>query len=220
MEFEIRDLHKFYWIIILLAYSYFLFSIPNTEALKILFIIFYPILICLATISLTRKVIISGRKITTKTILGKKSIVITQNSRIYIKKNVTTINHIIKIHNYEITIINSNQSLKINANVNNHETLYEEISELECSIILPELVNRFSKNNNSLAMDSSLAITPAGVKYKNKLYSYESILKIKLGNGNLSFIKEGKLWETSLFTIPISNIPNLNTFLYLIRIDN
>lgn len=215
MTFTINNLTKFYWVLLLIGATFILFAMESSDGRLFMGLIFL-LLIALAIRSMSYKVHIKGRKITKKTLFTERSINIFPESRIYITKNITSLYILYRHYNYAIKIINPNETLNINANVNDADVLYELIAELEQKIILPVWFERFSKQQ-SLKMDSHLSINNKGITYKNKDYPYESLSSIELEQGYFRLKADGKLWQTSVLALPVSAIPNLTTFMTLIQ---
>lgn len=217
MAFSTNNLSKVYWIILLIGLTMILLSIDATEG-KTVFGIIYVILIALAIRSFSYKVSVTGRKITTHTLITENSISILPESRIYIRKNIASLFLLYRHYDYGIKIINPKEKLNINANVNDADALFELIAQLEQKIIFPVSWERFS-TQKKLKLDQDLTIHPQGITYKNKDYLYKSLSSIELEQGYFRLKAEGKMWETTVLALPVSQIPNLTTFMSLVHHD-
>ena len=218
MTFTHNHLTKIYWIL-LLGLGLLAFTSTNQTGGVICITIIYLMLIGFAIRSMSHQVIVSGRKLTSKHLFGERSILILPESRIYIRKNIQSFNFIIRHYDYSIKIVNPRETLKINANVNHADDLYQMIAEIEQRIILPAWLEKFSQNR-ALKMDDTLTIMRNGLKYKDKTYLYENLAGMELERGYFRLLADGKLWQTSILALPVSAIPNLITFMTLINQDN
>lgn len=218
MTFTHNHLTKVYWII-LLGLAGFSLTITRDTAALILIIAVYLVFIWLALRSMSHKVIVSGRKLTSKNIFSERSILILPESRIYIRRNLQSFNLIIRHYDYSIKVVNPRETLKINANVNDADVLYDLISEIEQKVILPVWLEKFLQRH-SLQMDNTLTIMTKGIKYKDKTYLYKDLSGIELERGYFRLLANGKLWQTAVLALPVSDIPNLITFMTLINQDN
>lgn len=210
MTYTRNTLTKFYWIALLAFLIALLFAFSDPIG-RLCIAIFALVLTFLAIRSITSQIIVSGKKISTKNLFSENSINITPESRIYIRRNIQSLFLVLRHYDYSIKIVNPNKSLTLNANVNSADELYDAIAQLEQKIILPILIERFSKQN-SLVMDQDLSINNQGIRYKNKDYPYESLSKIEFKDGYFRLLAEGKLWQTAVLALPISSIPNSITF--------
>ncbi|MEG0482061.1 MAG: hypothetical protein RR575_05370 [Acinetobacter sp.] len=215
MVFTTNNLTKFYWIALLIGLFFLLFTIKNSGGRMFIATIFF-VLFILAIRSITSQVMIKGRKLIYKNLFIEKSINIIPESKIYIKRNIQSFFIIYQHYDYSIKVINPNEKLIISSNVNNVDELYALISSLEQKIILPVLLERYT-NQKALIMDQNLSISTTGIKYKNKDYLYNSLSGIELENGYFKLLANGKLWQTTILTLPASSIPNLTTFMTLIH---
>lgn len=218
MTFTHNHLTKIYWIL-LLGLGLLAFTSTNQTGGVICITIIYLMLIGFAIRSMSHQVIVSGRKLTSKNLFGERSILILPESRIYIRKNIQSFNFVIRHYDYSIKIVNPRETLKINANVNHADDLYQMIAEIEQRIILPAWLEKFSQNR-ALKMDDTLTIMRNGLKYKDKTYLYENLARMELERGYFRLLADGKLWQTSILALPVSAIPNLITFMTLINQDN
>ncbi|OAL78474.1 hypothetical protein AY606_08605 [Acinetobacter sp. SFB] len=217
MTFSTNNLSKVYWSILLIGLTLILLSIDAPGG-KSVFAIIYVVLIALAIRSFSYKVNVTGRKITTRTLFTENSISIRPESRIYIRKNIASLFFLYRHYDYKIKIINPKEKLNINANVNDADALFELIAQLEQKIIFPVSWEHFS-TQKKLRLDQDLTIHPQGITYKDKDYLYRSLSNIELEQGYFRLKAEGKMWETTVLALPISQIPNLTTFMLLVHHD-
>lgn len=216
MEFTSNHLTKFYWVVLLVLCLPIISFISHSTTSLVVVLIAYAIIITFAVHSFTRKVIVSGRRLTQKSIFKEESIRITPESKIYICQNLQSLYLLYRHYNYTIQIINPDQMLKINANVNDADSLYHLVAQLEKTVVLPVWLERFARNGG-LQMDESLSINKTGLTYKNKTYKYEKLSGIELKNGHLHLMANGKLWQTNVLLLPVAKIPNLVTFMTLLN---
>lgn len=215
MEFTNNHLTKFYWAVLLILLLPIL-SIPDTTLSLIILLIGYLAIIAFAINSMTRKVTVSGRRITQKNIFKESAIRIIPESKIYICKNIQSLYFLYRHYNYSIKVVNPDQTLKINANVNNADDLYQLVAQLEQTVIQPVLLDRFIRAG-AIQMDNALSISKTGLSYKNKTYQYDKLSGIELKNGHLHLMANGKLWQTNVLVLPVANIPNLLTAMTLLH---
>lgn len=213
MQFTCNHLTRFYWIILLIVCSSLL-TIPDSNSGLLIMALCYLALISLALHSMTRKVIINSRYVTCKNLFKEQSIRIVPESRIYIRKNLQSLNLVYRHYDYRIKIINRNQTLTINANVNDADTLFALIGQIEQDVILPLWLERFSHSHN-LKLDANLTLLKTGIQYKNKTYLYENLSGMELKNGHFQLLANGRLWQTAVLNLPVFEIPNLLTFMTL-----
>lgn len=218
MNFTINNLTKFYWITLLIAVAFLLFSIKYSDGLLAIGILFL-ILLIFAIRSMSYQINVKGRKLSYKNLFSEKSINIIPESKIYIRRNIQSLFYIFRHYDYSIKVVNPNESLNINSNVNDADQLYELISQLEQKIIFPLLLERYT-DQQLLMLDQYLGISTKGIKYKNKNYLYDSISSIEFENGYFRLLAEGKLWQTTVLALPISSIPNPTTFMTLIHLKS
>ncbi|MDE2420585.1 MAG: hypothetical protein KGO49_05330 [Gammaproteobacteria bacterium] len=209
MEFTSNHVTKFYWILLL-------FMCLPLLAMKVIGCVLYLVVLGFAVRSMTSQVIVSGNRLTSKNIFKERTINILPESRIYICRNMQSINFVLRFYDYSIKIVNPDETLKINANVNDADTLYQIVAGLEQKHILPVWLERFS-NQPSLALDDNLTMTRNGIKYKNKVYLYDNLSGMKLESGYFRLMANGKLWQTALLALPVSAIPNIVTFMTLMN---
>ncbi|XID74970.1 DUF6585 family protein [Alkanindiges sp. WGS2144] len=215
MQFTCNNLTRFYWIILLVLFFPIL-SLADTPTGLFLLGISYLALLGFALNSMTRKIIVNNRHITCKNLFKEKSIRIIPESRIYICKNLHSLNLVYRHYDYRIKIINPNQTLTINANVNDADSLYALIAQLEHNVILPVWLERFHQKP-SLRLDENLTLLKNGIQYKNKTYLYENLSGMELKNGHFQLVANGRLWQTPVLNLPVFTIPNLTTFMTLIN---
>jgi hypothetical protein len=213
MQFTCNNLTRFYWIVLLILFSSLL-TIPDTSGGMLLTLICYLALVGLALHSMTRKVTINSRYITCKNLFKEQSIRIVPESRIYIRKNLQSFNLVYRHYDYRIKIINRDQTLSINANVNDADTLFAIIGQIEQEVILPQWLERFSRQS-SVQLDANLTLLKTGIQYKNKTYLYENLSGMELKNGHFQLLSNGRLWQTAVLNLPVFEIPNLLTFMTL-----
>ena len=135
---------------------------------------------------------------------------------VYTKRNFQSFNVIIRRYDYQIKIINGNEVVKINANMNNADALFELVRDMESEYILPYWIESFNRMQ-MLKFDEKLMLEKNGIRYNNKLYNYSSLSSITIQNGSVYLKKEGALWQSAVLTIPCANIPNLQTFLTIVH---
>ena len=215
MEFSNNHLTKFYWAVLLVLFLPIL-SMPDSTMGMLIILVAYFIIIAGAVHSMTRKITVAGSRLTQKNIFKEDSIRIIPESKIYICQNLQSFYFLYRHYNYSIKIINPNQALKINANVNNADDLYHLVAQLEQTVVLPVLLERFI-DKGSIQMDDALSMNKTGLSYKNKTYSYDKLSAIELKNGHLHLMANGKLWQSSVLVLPVANIPNLRTFMTLLN---
>ena len=215
MNFTSNHLTKFYWMLLLIIFIPIV-TIPKETTGSLIFGGFYLILLGLAIRSMSNQVIVSRNRLTIKNLFKEQSIDILPESRIYIRKNVQSLNFVFRFYDYSIRVVNPDQTLKINANVNDADTLYQIVAELEQKYILPVWLERFS-NQSTLTLDGTLTMTRNGIKYKNKIYLYNNLSGMELKSGHFRLMANGKLWQTTLLVLPVSAIPNIITFMTLIN---
>lgn len=215
MSFSKNSLTQFYWIAFIVLIASFL-TADNNSSIQIFLVILFSLSIGFSIRSITSKVIIKEQTITFRNLFTEKSIYITPESKIYIKRDVQSVNFIFRHYDYSVTVVNPNETLSINTNVNNADKLYGLISELEQKIILPVLYKHY-KNNHRLILDQYLSINPSGIQYKGREYLYTYLTGIEFKNGHFNLLAEGKLWQTTVFSLAVSDIPNLNTFITLVH---
>lgn len=218
MTFTHNHLTKIYWLFIL-GFGLVAFSSTRETIGLICIAVIYLALVAIALRSMSHQVIVSGRKLTSKNLFGERSILILPESRIYIRKNIQSYNFVIRHYDYSIKIVNPRETIKINANVNHADDLYQFIAEIEQRVILPLWLERFSENH-FLKMDDSLTVMKKGIKYKDKTYLYENLAGMELEQGYFRLLVNGKLWQTAALALPVSDIPNLMTFMALINQGN
>lgn len=206
---------KIYWVIGILICIMVFFQADETTTKASVGVI-ACFVIGMAVKAMSHQVIVSNNKIVSKNLFGEKSILVTSDSRIYLRQSLQSYNVIIRHYDYEIHIVNRNESLKINANVNDADTLFGYMRQLEQKIILPKWIESFARNRQ-LKADDHLSLFEDKIKINNKEYDYVSLSSITLVNGQLSLKKAGKLWETNVLVLPVSKIPNLSTCLTIIH---
>lgn len=210
MTYTRNTLTKFYWIVLLAFLIVLLFAFSDPIG-RLIIALFFIALAFLAIRSITSQITVKGRKISYKNLFTENSINITPESKIYIRRNIQSLFLVFRHYDYSIKIMNPNETLTLNSNVNSADELYDAIAQLEQQIILPVLIERFSKQN-SLVMDQDLSLNTQGIRYKNKDYPYDSLSKIEFKDGYFRLLAEGKLWQTAVLALPISSIPNSITF--------
>lgn len=166
----------------------------------------------------TDKVIVERTKITTKTMFSEKSITVNPGSHIYIKKNSYSFNFILRINNYKIRIENTSpaESLEINADVQDVDELFELIYDLEEELITPKVIDTFNQHGAIQMRSGRIRIDKDGFKVGKRVYKYDNIKGIKVKDGKLVIYSQGPMWDRTLLSKPISEIPNLQTNLYLL----
>lgn len=210
MTYTRNTLTKFYWIVLLAFLIVLLFAFSDPIG-RLIIALFFIALAFLAIRSITSQITVKGRKISYKNLFTENSINITPESKIYIRRNIQSLFLVFRHYDYSIKIMNPNETLTLNSNVNSADELYDAIAQLEQQIILPVLIERFSKQN-SLVMDQDLSLNTQGIRYKNKDYPYDSLSKIEFKDGYFRLLAEGKLWQTAVLALPISSIQNSITF--------
>lgn len=218
MKFRLRNLHKFYWISSFIFIMFFAINLAMPTSNTIITFIFCLFFTFFMLNSIFQKTSIEGKKITKKSLFGQSSITITAKSKIYIAKRVTN-NRTIQATDYKIRIINNKDVFKTWTNFNNAELFLEALTNLEQKIILPEIVKSFRTNNYRIAMNRLLSIDSNGIIYKGKNYLFSDTVDISIDTYNFNMIQDGKLWKIPLLTISLSKIPNLKTFLYIIKMQ-
>lgn len=173
MTYTRNTLTKFYWIVLLAFLIVLLFAFSDPIG-RLIIALFFIALAFLAIRSITSQVTVKGRKISYKNLFTENSINITPESKIYIRRNIQSLFLVFRHYDYSIKIMNPNETLTLNSNVNSADELYDAIAQLEQQIILPVLIERFSKQN-SLVMDQDLSLNTQGIRYKNKDYPYDSL---------------------------------------------
>lgn len=220
MTFSKNHLTQFYWVLFLFYLLYCFIAVATDLAWKISIFSMFVISIILAIRSITHKVIIQDRQISFKNIFHEKSITIMPDSRIYITRDTYSFNFIFRIYHFKIKVINSNQTLVINATVNNSDKLFEMVKNLENRIILPNLYKFFTENQY-LEFDTNLSINNISLIYNNKNYYFETIQSIEIDHSHFKFLSNGLLWKKQIVAIRIPSIPNLTTFTTIVhRINN
>ena len=215
MEFSNNHLTKFYWGILLVLFLPVI-SLPDSTIGLTIVLVAYFVIIAFAINSVTRKITVSGRRITQKNIFKEDSIRIIPESKIYICQNLQSLYFLYRHYNYSIKIVNPDQTLKINANVNNADDLYHLVAQLEQTVVLPVLLERFT-HDGAIQMDTALSMSTTALSYKNKTYTYEKLSGIELKNGHLHLMANGKLWQSNVLLLPVTNIPNLHTFMTILN---
>ncbi|OTG91942.1 DUF6585 family protein [Acinetobacter sp. ANC 3813] len=191
MTYTRNTLTKFYWIVLLAFLIVLLFAFSDPIG-RLIIALFFIALAFLAIRSITSQITVKGRKISYKNLFTENSINITPESKIYIRRNIQSLFLVFRHYDYSIKIMNPNETLTLNSNVNSADELYDAIAQLEQQIILPVLIERFSKQN-SLVMDQDLSLNTQGIRYKNKDYPYDSLSKIEFKDGYFRLLAEGKL---------------------------
>jgi hypothetical protein len=166
--------------------------------------------------NLSEKLVIDKNRIVRTDLFSKDSVLINKYSLIYTKRNFQSFNVIIRRYDYQIKIINGNEVVKINANMNNADALFELVRDMESEYILPYWIESFNRMQ-MLKFDEKLMLEKNGIRYNNKLYNYSSLSSITIQNGSVYLKKEGALWQSAVLTIPCANIPNLQTFLTIVH---
>lgn len=213
--FTHNHLSKVYWVLIIIG---LIFAFTNVDdwivkviiGLPALFIIFWAIK------TMSHKVEIVRNKIISKDLFSEKTAIITPRSRIYVKQSLQTFNIIFRHYDYVIRIENDQEVIKINANVNDADELFAIVRSLEAEIIYPALVQKF-ESSGQLQIDSHFLLSQYGIQYKNKSFDYIDLSSITFDNGYLRLNKAGKLWETCVLSVPAFNIPNLITFMSIVK---
>ncbi|MGE8541239.1 MAG: DUF6585 family protein [Acinetobacter sp.] len=190
MTYTRNTLTKFYWIVLLAFLIVLLFAFSDPIG-RLIIALFFIALAFLAIRSITSQITVKGRKISYKNLFTENSINITPESKIYIRRNIQSLFLVFRHYDYSIKIMNPNETLTLNSNVNSADELYDAIAQLEQQIILPVLIERFSKQN-SLVMDQDLSLNTQGIRYKNKDYPYDSLsLKLSLKMDILDYWLKG-----------------------------
>ena len=215
MEFSNNHLTKFYWAVLLVLFLPII-SMPDSTMGMMIVLVAYLIIIAGAVHSMTRKITVAGSRLTQKNIFKEDSIRIIPESKIYICQNLQSFYFLYRHYNYSIKIVNPNQTLKINANVNNADDLYHLVAQLEQTVVLPVLLERFTRDG-AIQMDTALSMSTTALSYKNKTYNYEKLSGIELKNGHLHLMANGKLWQSNVLLLPVTNIPNLHTFMTILN---
>ncbi len=214
MAFTHNHLTKFYWIL-LLVFGLFAVSMPDDVWSKVSFFVCWLGLLFVALRAMSLKVMVQGRRLTAKNLFAEKSIDILPESRIYIRRNLQTFNLIIRHHDYRITVVNPNETLKINANVNDADQLFDAVAQLERRHVTSGWLDRFARQGR-LQLDGQWLITRTGLEHRGKAYFFDQINGIALKNGQFMLMADGRLWQTAVLSVPVSEIPNLHSFMALL----
>ena len=215
MEFTHNHLTKFYWIL-LLVFGLFAVSMPDDFWSKASFFVCWLGLLFVALRAMSLKVVVQGRRLTEKNLFAEKSIDILPESRIYIRRNLQSFNLIIRHYDYRITVVNPHETLKINANVNDADQLFDAVAQLERRYVTPGWLDQFARQGR-LQLDRQWLVTRTGLEYRGKAYFFDKINGMELKNGQFMLMADGRLWQTAVLNVPVSEIPNVYSFMALLN---
>lgn len=216
VEFTHNHFSKIYWILgLVLAAS--VVGTPDTATGKFVASAPFFLLLFFGLKAMSHRVSIHGRRLTSKTLFGEQSIDILPQSRIYIRRNMQSYNLILRHYDYRIDVVNPGQTLKINANVNDADQLFEAVAQLERRYISPDWLDQWQRNRR-LQLDDRWLLTPTGIQYGKKTFFFDKINAIDVNHGYFRILADGKLWQTALLSVPVSELPNIHTFMHLLSL--
>lgn len=153
-------------------------------------------------------ILIYPTKIIKKNYFKERTLLLNHDTQFYHKTERHYIKGIYTGSRDYITVNDGQSQMKFDSNIKNIEGLDKLLIQLELQRNMPVVMLKI-KQRQSLAF-GQFRISTTGLEYKDKMIQLNESSEFLIKNGELIIKKVGQRGD--LFNIPISSIPNMNTF--------